>query len=62
MYSIIKIGTLLLLVLAAVLLMVWLFRPGSKEKYIENSKIALKNDKALLIKKKRKKGNGKRKK
>jgi cbb3-type cytochrome oxidase subunit 3 len=61
MHSTLKIGTLLLLVLASVLLIVWLFRPGSKEKYIEDSKLALKNDKALLIKKKRKKGNGKRK-
>jgi cbb3-type cytochrome oxidase subunit 3 len=60
MYNALKIGTLLFLVLAIVSLVIWLFRPGSKEKYIENSKIALKNDKALLIKKKRKKGNGKR--
>ncbi len=62
MYSALKIGTLLALVLATILLVVWLFRPGSKEKYEKNSRIVLNNDKALLIKKKRKKGNGKRKK
>ncbi len=62
MHGNIKIATLLALVLATIFLVAWLFRPGSKEKYEKNSKIVLNNDKALMIKKKRKKNDGKRKK
>ncbi len=60
MYLNLKIATLLLLILGTILLVIWLFRPGSKEKFEKNSKIVLNNDKAIVIKKKTK--NGKRKK
>ncbi len=60
MYLNLKIATLLLLILGTILLVIWLFRPGSKERLEKNSRIVLNNDKAIVIKKKTK--NGKRKK
>lgn len=60
MYLNLKIATLLLLILGTILLVIWLFRPGAKERLEKNSRIVLNNDKAIVIRKKTK--NGKRKK
>jgi len=49
MYAAIKMTTSLLILLAAVLLMVWIYRPGSKAKYAKQSKTALKDDMVLKV-------------
>lgn len=41
----IKIATLVILFCASILLLVWVFRPGSKKEYDEISKIPLQDDK-----------------
>lgn len=60
-YEFIKIGTLLLLVAACIFVVFWVFRPGTKRRYKEFSRIPLKND--FHIEEKRKgERKGKRKK
>lgn len=53
MYAIVKIGTMLSLLLACILLTVWVFRPNSKSIYTRHSKIALKDDKAVVANERR---------
>jgi cbb3-type cytochrome oxidase subunit 3 len=53
MYAFIKISTLIMLMVASVLLVGWLYRPGSKTKYLKFSKIALKDEGSAIIEERR---------
>jgi cbb3-type cytochrome oxidase subunit 3 len=49
--EIIQIGTLICLFISSLLLLIWIYRPKSKELYDKYSKIALKEDKRITKKK-----------